>query len=84
MGEQAPAAARFFFEDFGHFFTTRKPRERPVLLVVDELTALAERGGLASRIEQARGFNTGLVLCPQSAAGMAPRRRQNASATPAG
>ena len=72
MGEQAPAAARFFFEDFGHFFTSRKDRERPVLLVVDELTALAERGGLASRTEQARGFNTALVLCPQSAAGMGP------------
>jgi len=72
MGREAPAAARFLFEDFGHFFTERKARERPALLVVDELSALVEEGGLASRIEQARGFNTGLVLCPQSAAGMGP------------
>lgn len=72
MGKEAQAAARFLFEDFGHFFSERKARERPCLLVVDELSALAEEGGLASRIEQARGFATGLVLCPQSAAGMGP------------
>lgn len=72
MGQEAQAAARFLFEDFGHFFTERKERERPALLVVDELSALVGEGGVASRIEQARGFNTGLVLCPQSAAGMGP------------
>jgi hypothetical protein len=70
LGEEAHDLARFFFDDFAHFFSQRKPRERFCLLVVDEFSAVAGAGGMASRVEQARAFNTALVLAPQVAAGM--------------
>ena len=40
------------------------------LLIVDEFSALADALGMAARVEQARGFNTSLVLAPQVVAGM--------------
>ncbi len=67
---EARGLARFLFEDFAHYFTQRKPRGRYCLMVVDEFSALAEGAGMAARVEQARGFNTALVLCPQVTAGM--------------
>jgi hypothetical protein len=70
LKDEAGSLARFLFEDFTHFFTKRKPRERFCVLIVDEFSALADAGSMASRIEQARGFNTALVLAPQVAAGM--------------
>lgn len=70
LGEETAGLARCLFADFAHFFSARKPREQVCLLIVDEFSSLAVGGGMASRIEQARGFNTGLVLCPQVVAGM--------------
>jgi hypothetical protein len=70
LREEASGLARFLFEDFAHFFTTRKDRERFCLLIVDEFSALAQGAGMATRIEQARGFHTGLVLAPQVVQGM--------------
>jgi hypothetical protein len=70
LGEEAHDLARFFFDDFAHFFSQRKQRERLCLLVVDEFSAVAGAGGMASRVEQARAFNCALVLAPQVAAGM--------------
>jgi Helicase HerA, central domain len=70
LREEASGLARFLFEDFAHYFTTRKDRERFCLLIVDEFSALAQGAGMAARIEQARGFHTGLVLAPQVVQGM--------------
>jgi hypothetical protein len=70
LREETSGLARFLFEDFAHYFTSRKPRAQFCLLVVDEFTALASGAGMAGRVEQARGFNTGLVLAPQVVAGM--------------
>jgi hypothetical protein len=70
LREEANGLARFLFEDFSHYFTTRKPRAQVALLIVDEFSALAEASRMAARIEQARGFHTGLVLAPQVVAGM--------------
>ena len=70
LREEASGLARFLFEDFSHYFTTRKPRSQFALLIVDEFSALAETAGMAARIEQARGFHTSLVLAPQVVAGM--------------
>lgn len=58
------------FEDFAHYFTTRKPRHQFALLIVDEFSSLAEGAGMAGRIEQALEFNTSLILAPQVIAGM--------------
>ncbi len=70
LKDETAHLSRFLFEDFVHYFTKRKARDQPCLLVVDEFSALAARAGVAERIEQARAFNTSLVLCPQHAAGM--------------
>ena len=70
LREETAGLARFLFEDFAHYFKSRKPRERYALLIVDEFSGLASASGMAARIEQARGFNTGLVLAPQVVAGM--------------
>jgi hypothetical protein len=70
LREEATGIARFLFEDFAHYFTGRKPKHRFCLLIVDEFSALASSSGMAARVEQARGFNTGLVLAPQVVAGM--------------
>jgi hypothetical protein len=58
------------FEDFAHYFTTRKPRSQFALLIVDEFSSLADGAEMSGRIEQARGFRTALVLAPQVVAGM--------------
>jgi Helicase HerA, central domain len=70
LREETSGLARLLFEDFAHYFTTRKPRGQFALLIVDEFSALASAAGMASRVEQARGFDTGLVLAPQVVAGM--------------
>jgi hypothetical protein len=70
LREETKGLARFLFEDFAHYFTTRKPKDQFCLLIVDEFSALASSAGMAGRIEQARGFNTSLVLAPQVVAGM--------------
>ena len=48
------------------------------MLIVDEFSALADRG-MAARMEQARGFNAGLVLAPQVVAGMGDEQEAAAS-----
>ena len=70
LKEEASGLARFLFEDFSHYFTARKPVEQFCMLIVDEFSALASGSGMAERVEQARGFNTSLVLAPQVVAGM--------------
>jgi hypothetical protein len=70
LREETSGLARMLFEDFAHYFTARKPRGQFAMLIVDEFSALAQSSGMAARIEQARGFNTSLVLAPQVVAGM--------------
>jgi conjugal transfer pilus assembly protein TraD len=70
LREETSGLARMLFEDFAHYFTSRKPRHQFAVLIVDEFSGLAEGAGMAARIEQARGFNTSLVLAPQVVAGM--------------
>lgn len=69
LKEETAGLSRLLFEDFAHYFTTRKPRQQPCMLIVDEFSALAGTG-MATRVEQARGFNTALILAPQVTAGM--------------
>jgi hypothetical protein len=70
LREETSGLARMLFEDFAHYFTARKPRSQFALLIVDEFSGLAQGAGMAARIEQARGFNTSLILAPQVVAGM--------------
>lgn len=70
LREETDGLARFLLEDFSHYFTMRKPHDRFCVLIVDEFSALAASTGMAGRVEQARGFNTSLILAPQVVAGM--------------
>jgi hypothetical protein len=70
LGEDAAGTACLLFADFAHYFTTRKAKSRRCLLFADEFSAVAASSDVAMKIEQARSFNCGLVLVPQSAAGL--------------
>jgi conjugal transfer pilus assembly protein TraD len=70
LKDEAGGLARFLLEDFAQYFAIRKPRERFCVMIVDEFSSLTGAGSMASRLEQARGFNTALVLAPQTAAGL--------------
>ncbi len=70
LPEESRGLARFLFEDYAHYFTARKAKADPCLLIVDEFSALASTPGMAGRVEQARGFNAALILAPQVVAGM--------------
>jgi conjugal transfer pilus assembly protein TraD len=69
LKEETAGLSRLLFEDFAHYFTSRKPRQQHCVLIVDEFSSLAG-AGMATRVEQARGFNTALILAPQVTAGM--------------
>jgi len=55
----------------------RKSRERSCLLFADEFSAVAGASDIAMKVEQARSFNTGLVLVPQTPAGMGSRTQRD-------
>lgn len=68
---EAAYLARFLVEDFTQWAAGRKPRNRRVLLIVDEFSAIAEAGqGLVDVVERTRGFGVATILCPQLAEGM--------------
>jgi hypothetical protein len=70
LNEETASVARFLFEDFAQYFAGRKPKGEHCVMIVDEFSALASARGMAARIEQARNFNTALILAPQTVAGM--------------
>jgi hypothetical protein len=73
LGEDTAGAACLLFADFAHYFSQRKARERFCVLFADEFSAIASSSDVAMKVEQARGFNAGLVLVPQTPSGMGPR-----------
>jgi hypothetical protein len=77
LGEDTASAASLLFADFAHYFTARKHPERRCLLLLDEFAALAGSSDLASKVEQARSFNTALVLIPQTVAGLGDRSQRD-------
>jgi hypothetical protein len=70
LGEDCRGAASLLFADFAHYFSQRKPKECFATMVIDEFSAIAGASDLALKVEQARGFNTALVLVPQTPSGM--------------
>jgi len=74
--DEVRGVARFLLEDFAHYFSRRKPAGRLCVMVVDEFAAIADSAGMAPRVEQARGYNTAFVLCPQVVAGLGDRGEQ--------
>jgi hypothetical protein len=72
LGEDCAGSASLLFADFAHYFTQRKPIERFATLIADEFAAIASSSDIALKVEQARSFNTGLILVPQTPSGMGP------------
>jgi hypothetical protein len=71
LKHEAGYLARFLVEEFTQWAVARKPRERRVLLVVDEFSAIAEAASaLVDVVERTRGFNVTTILAPQVAQGM--------------
>jgi hypothetical protein len=70
LGEDCRGAACLLFADFAHYFSQRKPVDRFASLITDEFSAIAESSDLATKVEQARSFNTALTLVPQTPSGM--------------
>jgi hypothetical protein len=77
LGEDTAGAASLLFADFAHYFTARKPRERFCVLFADEFAAIASSTDVAMKVEQARGFNTSLILVPQTVSGMGEREQRD-------
>jgi hypothetical protein len=77
LGEDTAGTARVLFADFAHYFTQRKDRERLCVMFADEFSAIASSSDVAIKVEQARSFNAGLVLVPQTPSGMGPRTQRD-------
>ena len=77
LGEDAAGTACLLFADFAHYFTQRKARDRLCVLIADEFSAIATYTDVAKKVEQARSFNTGLVLVPQTPSGMGSRSQRD-------
>lgn len=70
LKEDAQSLARLLIEDFAHFATQRKPRSQPALLIIDEISAIADAARIVDLVERLRSFNVGVVLAPQVEAGL--------------
>lgn len=70
LREDAHSLARLLVEDFAHFATQRKPFEQPALLIVDELSAIADAARVTDLVERMRSYNVGVVLAPQVESGI--------------
>ena len=66
LGEDTASVASLLFADFAHYFTFRKPRDQFCVFFADEFGAISSSSDVAMKVEQARGFNTALVLVPQT------------------
>jgi hypothetical protein len=75
LGEDTAGAASLLFTDFAHFFSRRKPRERLCAMICDEFAAISTASDLALKVEQARSFNTSLILVPQTVSAIGTERQ---------
>ncbi|MCA1706714.1 MAG: hypothetical protein LC808_27000 [Actinobacteria bacterium] len=70
LPSEAVSLGRFLLEDLTHYLADRKPDDRPVLLVLDEFSAISSGADAANLIERAREFGAGVILTTQSYAGL--------------
>jgi hypothetical protein len=72
LKEEAASLGRFLIEDFSHYVVRRKPRNRRVLLVIDEFSALSLGSGAADLFEPVRSFGASVIVSSQSYGGLGP------------
>ena len=70
LASEATSLGRFLLEDLTHYLSDRKPDDRPVLLVLDEFSAISSGADAANLVERAREFGAGVILTTQSYAGL--------------
>lgn len=73
LGEDTASAASLIFTDFAHFYTQRKDPGRFCVMICDEFAAISGASEMAIKVEQARAFNTSLILVPQTLGGLGDR-----------
>jgi hypothetical protein len=67
---EAARLGRFFLEDFAHYAAVRKAQGSPVLLVVDEFSALESTSDAAHLFERLRSFGASVLVSSQGYAGL--------------
>jgi len=70
LPSEAVALGRFLLEDLTHYLSDRKTHPRPVLVVLDEFSAISTGADAANMIERAREFGGNVILTTQSYAGL--------------
>jgi hypothetical protein len=67
---EAASLGRFLMEDIAHYVTERKRRDRPVLIIIDEFSALSMSADAANLFERLRSFGGAVIVSSQSYAGL--------------
>lgn len=70
LPSEAVALGRFLLEDLTHYLADRKTDDRPLLVVLDEFSAISTGADAANMVERAREFGAGVILTTQSYAGL--------------
>jgi hypothetical protein len=71
LKEEAASLGRYLVEDFGHYCTTRKPRQDKVLLIIDEYSAISQSGAdTANLFERIRESGGAIIVSGQGYASM--------------
>lgn len=70
FAKEASSIGRYLVEDLAHYITVRKPRRKRVLIIIDEVSALAIEN-IANLSERLRSFGGAMMLACQSEEGLA-------------
>ncbi len=70
FAKEASSLGRYLVEDIAHYITVRKPEDKKVLIIIDEVSALAIEN-IANLAEQLRSFGGVVMLACQSEEGLA-------------
>jgi TraM recognition site of TraD and TraG len=73
--EETSSIGRFLVEDIAHYVSRRKPPEKKVLIVIDEVSALAI-DNIVNLVEQLRSFGGTVILSSQSQQGLAATQNE--------
>jgi hypothetical protein len=70
FAKEASSIGRYLVEDIAHYITVRKPKGKRVLIIIDEVSALAIEH-IANLSERLRSFGGAMMLACQSEEGLA-------------
>jgi hypothetical protein len=71
LKEEARSLGRYLLEDFANYASKRKPAEQPILLIIDEFSALSAGGADAANLfERLRSFGAGIMVTSQTNEGL--------------